>query len=548
MTDNKVSLNILLETDEDNITVYAKIISGSKSPENAEELLNIAISNHGCTGLNVSDSTIKEINTLIANNQSAKVKLGNKIDAKVEAIVSADLLSATLRITAAQGGKRVDSHDIIHVLDDKEIQHHFINKKRIVGLVRKSRIIEPGTEVEVIVAKGRPPIDGTDTQFECLLKDVTDRKPSKRTDGTLDYYDLGEIVCVDENCELMRKHPAKPEKPGIAVTGIEIPARKSKSLNFQKCKGSIVSPNDPGLLIAEIKGQPIIAERGVNVDNVLTVKKVDLRTGHIDYDGSLVVKGDVASGMSINVSGDVQIFGMVENAAITAKGNVDIKLGAIGHTDSPTTEDKMQINCLGNLTAGYIENIQADVQGDVLIKSIASNCHLLVGQQLIVGNPRQEKSGIVGGDVLSGLLIRAESLGSSGCAITQVAINYNAEVIEKYCALKHEIEQQEKLLVSKLGKMVALSKKHTEEAKIQLNELKKETEDRKSSVNTLISQKIEIESTMKQADQGKIIVHKEVFPGVTIKILDQQQSIKSRYGEGTFLLVNGAIAHNASTQ
>jgi len=547
MTD-KTSENIHIKTDEDEITIYADIVAGPKATAYSEEQLKQALSIYGCPGLAVSDSTIKEVIELLDKNQPGNVKLGIKIDAKVEAFVSADLLSASLRITAAQGGKRADSHDIVKILDDKEIQYHFINKKRIIGLVRKSRIIEPGTEIEVVIAKGRAPIHGSDTRFECLLDDISDRKPHTRTDGTLDYYDLGEIVCIDEGCELMRKYPPPLEKPGIAITGVEIPARKSKSINFNKCKGATVSPTDPDLLLASIKGQPSIADHGVNVDNVLTVKNVDLRTGHIDYDGSLVVKGDVVSDMKINVTGDVQVFGMVENATVVATGNVDIKQGAIGHTDNPKVENTMQINCQGNLTAGYLENVHADVQGDVLIKSIVSNCQLRVGRQLIVGNPRQKKSGVTGGSVAAGTLIRAETLGSSGCAITHVAISYKAEVAEKYDALKHEIEQQDKLLVSKLGKMVALSKKHTEEANNQLHELKKETEDRKNTINGLISQKDEIESMMDLANQGKIIVHKEVFPGVTIKILGQQQSIKSRYGEGTFSYQKGSICHSATVK
>jgi uncharacterized protein (DUF342 family) len=46
--------------------------------------------------------------------------------------------------------------------------------------------------------------------------------------------------------------------------------------------------------------------------------------------------------------------------------------------------------------------------------------------------------------------------------------------------------------------------------------------------------------------QGKIIVQKEAFPGVTITILDQQQKIKGRYGQGTFLLFEGSMTHNSS--
>jgi uncharacterized protein (DUF342 family) len=185
----------------------------------------------------------------------------------------------------------------------------------------------------------------------------------------LGYYDLGEIVSIDEGCHLMRKHPPTASKNGKNVTGHELSAITGKKLNFNKCKGAAVSPDDQDLLVSSIKGQPVITDRGVNIERVYSVKNVDLRTGHVEYDGSLVVKGDVVSGMKVKVSGDVQILGIVENACIEAGGNVDIKFGVVGHVQDKEAENCMQINCEGNLTAAYLENATINVQGDVLIKS-----------------------------------------------------------------------------------------------------------------------------------------------------------------------------------
>ena len=546
--DKVISSRINIETDDDGVTVYARIYSDVEPIEFSEDMLQQAMAAHGFSGLEVSDVAQKEVCELLAENHSGNVKLGKKANAKVEVIVSGDLLSATLQITAEKGGLGVTTKQITSALDDKEIDHQLINKNRIVGLVKKSRLIEPGETIEVVVAKGIPPKHGKDTQFKCLLSNATDRKPHERQDGSLDYYDLGEIVCVDEGCELMRKFSPEPARIGRTVTGQDIPARIGKTLHFKKCKGASVSPIDQDLLIASIKGQPIIAERGINIDRVLTVKNVDLHTGHINYDGTVVVKGDVASTMKIKVTGDVQIFGLVENACIESEGNIDIKLGAIGHATDTKDNNCMQINCQGNLTAGYLENAQIDVQGDVIIKSRVSNCTLQASHQLIVGNQRQEKSGIVGGQVSAGQLIRTETLGSSGAAITHVAIACSPELLEQLESIKQRIVNQDQLLISKLGNMVALSKKRTEKDNQQLEALKTETDEQKAGINALINQKSEVESILERAGKGRVIVKKEAFPGVTIKILDQEKSIKSRFSAGTFLLSEGAITHNSSVK
>jgi len=252
--------------------------------------------------------------------------------------------------------------------------------------------------------------------------------------------------------------------------------------------------------------------------------------------------------MKIKVSGDVQIFGMVENATIEAGGNVDIKLGAVGHVDSLAAENSMQINCRGNLTAAYLENVSANVGGDVLIKSIVSNCEINASYQVVVGNHRQEKSGVVGGHVAAGTIIRAEVLGSSASALTCVSIACSADVLAKFETIKKEIVEYDEVLISKLGLMVSASKKHTIEAKQELDKLRVETEELKSRVNELIKQKDEIEASMEQAGLGKIIAQKEAYSGVTVKILDQIKEIKSRYGPGTFSLFEGFMSHNSSVE
>ncbi len=547
MTDDSVLQKLTIEID-DKDTVFAVILADEEKVEYSEDLLTQQLDKLELSGLSILETAHSDIAELYNKNHSGRVKVGVKRDAKIEVIVSSDLLSANLRITAACGGKTVGTAELVTAIDEQGIDHQLVNKKRIVGLVKKSQMVEAGKTIEVVIAKGTPPEHGRDTQFECLVEGGMDRKPHERDDGTLDYYDLGEIPSVDEGCELMRKLPPKIGKSGRTVTGTEIVARIAKRLTFKKCKGAIISPIDQDLLVAAIKGQPIIAERGVSVDKVLTVKKVDLHTGHIDYDGSVVVKGDVVSGMQIKVTGDIQIFGMVENASIEAEGNIDIKLGAIGHADDPNAENSMHINCLGNLTAAYLENALADVQGDVLIKSRVSNCEINAGHQIIVGNHRQQKSGIVGGHVNAGSLIRAEVLGSSGCALTHVAIVCKAEFLKQFEEIKTEITKHDEELIKKLGVMVGLSKKHTEEANEQLHELKIETEAMKETINDLIKQKTEIESLMATAGAGKISVQKEAYPGVHIKILDQEQEIKSKYSAGSFLLFEGVMSHNASVK
>lgn len=544
MTTNKTCTDFKIGLGEDEISIYLVIYSDSMEIEYSEDWLKQQLVNYGFYGLTVNKTVHKEIDELLRNNQPGKVKLGQKIDSKIAVFISKDLLSASLRITSSKGGEHADINKAISVLKDHKIELDLINKKAVIDLIEKSKNKKPGEMIEAVIAQGIAPINGKDTQFKCLIDNPTKRKPHAREDGSIDYYDLGEILCVEEGSQLMRKTPPEPATIGRSVTGQELVAKKGKNLNFKKCKGAVVSPADPDILISTIKGQPVIFDKGVNVDNIYTVKNVNLRTGHIIYDGTVVVQGDVASGMKIKVSGDVQVMGIVENASIEAKGNVDIKLGAIGRAGD--IKNKMQIFCEGNLSAAYLENALVNVQGDILIKSRISNCKLQAGHQVIVGNRQQEKSGIVGGHVSAGTRIRSEVLGSSGCASTHVEIACNANSLEQYEAIKRDISIQDQVLMRKLSVMISASKKDTKEAKLTFHQLKKETEALKSKIKSLIKQKSNIEASIEQASLGEIIAQNEAFPGVTIKILDHEHKIKSQYGQGTFSISDGSIAHNSA--
>ena len=83
--------------------------------------------------------------------------------------------------------------------------------------------------------------------------------------------------------------------------------------------------------------------RGLRVNETLTLAKVDLSTGNINFDGSLHIKGDVADGVAVDVSGSVLVEGVVARATIVAGGDIVIKNGIIGGAKKETDpEDDLE--------------------------------------------------------------------------------------------------------------------------------------------------------------------------------------------------------------
>ncbi|NOQ17477.1 MAG: DUF342 domain-containing protein [Methyloprofundus sp.] len=518
---------------------YACVPEDMKEARYSEDYLNKLLEKAGCLGINLEETVHEEIDILIKLKQAGRVKVGNKEDAAVDVLIPYDKLTAKLSIFTARGGKQADVQDIMAALDSRKIELSLVKKKRIVGLILQGQRSEAGSLVEVEIAKGYPPQHGQDTQFESLQGEMSERLPSESRDGSLEYYDLDELLSVEEGIQLMRMIPPTKPKKGINVIGEEIEAKTGEVLEFNAGDGAVISSKNPNILISSMKGQPIMENKGIKVGNLKTLGSVDLATGDIDYDGSIIIKENISAGMKVKATGDVQVFGMLEDGSIEAGGNVDIKLGALGQANR---NNNIGIKCAGNLSAGYLDNIRVQAKGDVLIKTKLSNSFVFAEQQVVVGSKGQKKSSIVGGRVVSGILIRAEELGVSSGILTEVVVLYSDAVEERLKSIKKEIADKNAQLISMLGKMVGLSKQRTDKARQEKLVLTEESEGIKQQITALMEEQSKSEDCVEQVKAGRIIVQKETNPGVIIKIFDQDLKVNSRYGAGFFALDEGKIS------
>ena len=537
MTDQQAE-EIIIEVNEFG-GVYASVPSSMDKSKYSEEYLKQLLKQEGCLGIDLDKEAHAEINELLQLKKAGRVKLGNKVDGAVDILIPYDKLTAKLSIATARGGKQIGVQDIMVALDTRKVDLSLVNKKRIVGLILQGQRSDPGALIEVEVAKGYPPQHGQDTQFESLQDEITERLPSESRDGSLEYCDLEELLSVEEGIELMRIIPPTEPKKGINVIGEEIEARTGEALGFNAGDGVVICSKNPNVLISSMKGQPVMANKGVQVGHLKTLGSVDLATGDIDYDGSIIIKENISAGMRVKATGDVQVFGMLEDGSIEAGGNVDIKLGARGHANR---NSNIEIKCAGNLSAGYLDNIRVQAKGDVLIKTKLSNSFVFAEQQIVVGSQGQKKSSIVGGRTVSGVLIRAEELGGSSGVSTEVVVLYSDAVEERLKSIKKDIADKNAQLISKLGKMVSLSKQKTDKAKQEKLVLTEESDGIKQEITELMAEQSRSEDCVDQVKAGRIIVQKETNPGVTIKIFDQEIKVKARYGAGFFALDEGKVS------
>ena len=84
-----------------------------------------------------------------------------------------------------------------------------------------------------------------------------------------------------------------------------------------------------------------------------------MASGNIQFDGSVVIQGDVAKGMSVKATGDIEVAGIVEMASLEAGGNITVKSGVIGALGKKDVAPQV-IKCGQTFQAGYTQNVRID--------------------------------------------------------------------------------------------------------------------------------------------------------------------------------------------
>ncbi|MGL6151942.1 MAG: DUF342 domain-containing protein [Aeromonas sobria] len=369
---------------------------------------------------------ISLLNTLLTNPAAPvpanPVPIAKRQDARVTIVVEKDRMSASAQITADWGGKYVTQEQLQEAISLSEIKQG-VSEPLLTAAIQSAKEAAPGSQLKLVIARGQPTVNGQDTRYERLVETPAERilKPRELDHDRVDLRDLGSIVTVKAGAQLMRRHPATVGVPGFTVTGQDLPAKNGKDSPMSAGDGTCFSPDDPDLLIASRAGLPCQEKSGMKVDEVLSVKQVDPRHGHITFEGGLIVSGDVNPGMKIRVSGDIVIGGFIEGGWIEAGGSITVRHGIIGRRNEQG-EYLCQLTAQGEIHASYAQYAQLEAGGDIQIQSQLSHCYSRSGQDIKVGDSGMRKGNLLGGTSIANRLIMAPSLGAEAANHTRLQI------------------------------------------------------------------------------------------------------------------------------
>jgi len=341
--------------------------------------------------------------------------------------VSDDAMTAELHLNAAATAGAVDPTDVFDALAAVGV----IAGIDAAAVLAACTQAGPGSHV---VARGDAPIHGSDSRFEPLVSETRDRAPRISDDGLVDFRELGAIPMVAHGQPLMRRHPPSGGSPGMNLRGEAVPPTPGQVQSFAPdlC-GAQVSPEDPDLLIATASGQPVLAGNGVTIEQVLQVPRVDVASGHLAFDGTIEVAGDVLPGMRVQATGDIIVKGAVEGGELDAQGDVRIDGGVIA---------KGRVRSRGSVTCRFVEGASLHAGTWIAVDDNALQSELEALNAIRIGVRAPQRGRLSGGIARAMMLIEVPCLGAESGVVTRIELGVNADLDARWQEVLQKIEQQ----------------------------------------------------------------------------------------------------------
>lgn len=509
-------------------------------------------------GYSIQENPVDSVNlaTLIdaiRRGQSIDMRLGGPTDSRVEVYTSTNQMLASVVVYPAQGkGKNLNREMLSSALKQAKVVRGLLDESLsdLTSTATQQALRTSGKPICMIVAYGESTYDGEDAWLETLLEDIADRRPLMDDTGRINFLELGDFPHVNADQALVRRHPPTEGKSGWTVAGKTVKGRNGKDFTLKASDASVkLAPGDNDLLLSNVAGMPVVLEKGAHIEQTLKVEEVGLKTGHIRFDGSVHIKGNVNPGMRIEVSGDVKIGGIVEAAYIKAGGMVEVGGGIIGRKNTEQSRNPEAANAKNKSSDdAYVE------AGSIVKARFIQEAKVIAGQEIIVQKQilhSKVKAGIkvhlpgrgaiVGGITEAKYLIDVAVSGAPANVTTRLQVGNTLEVRTQITAINNQISQmsiQKQQLMELIAKIKQQHKPITEEKKQQILTAKNNLQVKEDQAFSLLRK---LEEELAQLQTARIQVRKTCHPGTQVDIDQGNFTPRNDLGKVTFFLRDGEV-------
>ncbi|CAH9050973.1 hypothetical protein PSECIP111951_02190 [Pseudoalteromonas holothuriae] len=485
-----------------------------------------------------------------ADNEALVIAMA--ISGEISIKVDENNMIATASIVTARGGNIVSMDIAQKALKDAGVKHG-INKVVLEQFLGQQFDQPAGEVYSGIVAHGRRAKNGNDAKFVRMCMTAQDRvlSPQAKEGGKVDMRDLGAIITVKPGAPLMKRIPPTKGETGYTVFGDVLEPKPGRDFEMQVLEGTKLDPNDANILVADAKGVPVAVPRGMRVDDVLCYGDVGVSTGHIEFDGSVIVSGDVKEGMRIKATGDVTVIGFVECAFIESAGTVTILQGAIGRKRADNDAFSCSVKAVRTVSLGYAQYSHIETEQDIFVERQALHCDLSAGRLIRVGKSDNPRGKLIGGKVLNALRIETGELGAPSGTRTRIAIAQNFHELKQK---QQEFKSFEKRLSDKVVELTRAKMKATKSPQsTQRDAFLKKIEASEKQLNMHYKRnqhnlKIVQQKLARLLHTCRVKVNELMHPGIEVTIAKDSKQFTRIYPPHSVKLDEGKITQQFTTE
>ncbi len=459
-------------------------------------------------------SLIKKSDT--CHEKIAEPQKEKKLDEEISVELSDDRMQAFLTFHAGEeGGKTLSVEEVLDQMSRIYKVKAGVDEEQIAFLLEGKLYGQ-----KIPVAKGKQAVDGENGKltFHFSMDDFL--KVDEEQEDRIDFRNVMKFEKTDEKQVLVSRTFATPGSDGYDVLGTRLPAKRGKDVSLPAGKNVFIS-EDKSQLIAKISGKASYIGGRVSVlPHVKISGDVDMSVGNIDFDGDVVIGGNVKSGFIVKSSGSITVQGIVEAATLISGGDIVIKSGVSGAS-------KGKLEAENDVVTSYMERTEVSAGGNVISGSVL-HCRVVCegAANVVLG-----KGALIGGYTSAGKHIAAKTIGTEAGIETVLEVG---ALPKKRQRLK-ELEAELKSVSAKIDRLeLALQqtqKNTSQEAGkarldvvIKISQMKKQQETMKMEAE-------ELSGLMAGAGGGCVHVLDRIYPGVKIHIgsVTTPVSIENQY-------------------
>jgi uncharacterized protein (DUF342 family) len=386
------------------------------------------------------------------------------------------------------------------------------------------------------VARGKEAVNGYDEYFIPIIN--IEKKAGKMLhDGRMDFKEVGSIIEVVKEQEILKKNPAEKPVNGFTIYGETIEAVMEKRDGYLKGDNIVQSLHDETIYLSGIDGCVNVENKKVSVLPYAIIKgNVDYESGNIDFNGSVLIKGSIMPGFSVKAKGNIIVEKNVDDAHVEATGDIQVKAGITG-------KGATKVIAGGKLKTLYILNSNVEAVDEIEVEDSIINCKVFSNDRISVTDKHGK---IMGSDVTARHEIIVNAAGSPQENTTVLTVGKSlfveremAEIRKEMNIVREKVDETIRKIKASFGedlfknpkdfvaKLPTVKKKN---CLILLKDLSESNRELKELTNRYK----ETEEKNKLEREPTITITDVVYPGTVINIQKRRRLIEQKIQNAKF--------------